>query len=153
MKKIKYIILLFLVALSMGASAKKAQVPHVYLFGFSASFQDSIVYITDIQDLQGAWMDTKTKFLLGRDNYSYQLSNYLSAQGQPNRVCLVFFSTSKNKAEKKYLKMKKKYTTPPKKKKKNKKKQQSQQQVDTCPYDLRYISTTDFQFTPVDMSE
>lgn len=153
MNKIKYIILFLLMAVSMGAAAKKTQVPHVYMFGFSASFQDSVVYVTDIQDLQGAWMDTKTKFLLGRDNYSYQLSNYLTEQGQPNRVCLVFFSTHKNKAEKKYLKMKKKYTAPPKKTKKDKKKQKSQQQVDTCPYDLRYISTTDFQFTPVDMSE
>ena len=147
MNKVKYIILALMVAMTTGAMAKNVKVPHVYIFGFSASFQDSTVYMTEIQDLQGAWMDKKTKFLLGRDNYSYQLSNHFNEQGQPNRVCMVFFSTSKSKAEKKYLKMKKKYTAVPKQTNKSKK-----QGAETAPYDLRYITLQEFRFEPVDMS-
>ena len=147
MNKIKYIILGLLVAMATGATAKNVKVPHVYMFGFSASFQDSTVYMTEIQDMQGAWMDKKTKFLLGRDNYSYQLSHHLTEQGMPNRVCMVFFSTSKNKAEKKYLKLRKKYTTTQKKKKSKK------NVAETAPYDLRYITAQEFRFEPVDMSE
>ena len=52
MNKTKYIILTLLMVLATSASAKKVQVPHVYMFGFSASFQDSTVYFTDIQDVQ-----------------------------------------------------------------------------------------------------
>lgn len=147
MNKTKYIILTLLMVLATSASAKKVQVPHVYMFGFSASFQDSTVYFTDIQDVQGAWIDKKTKFLLGRDNYSYQLSNYFNEQGQANRVCMVIFSTSKSKAEKKYIKLRKKYMAPDKKSKKKGKEEL------LTPYDIRYITQQDFKFTPVDMSE
>jgi hypothetical protein len=147
MNKTKYIILTLLMVLATSASAKKVQVPHVYMFGFSASFQDSTVYFTDIQDVQGAWIDKKTKFLLGRDNYSYQLSNYFNEQGQANRVCMVIFSTSKSKTEKKYIKLRKKYMAPDKKSKKKGK------ETILTPYDIRYITQQDFKFTPVDMSE
>lgn len=44
-----------------------------YVFGFSASFADSTVYFTDIQKLDSTWIDTKSKFLLGREQYSSQL--------------------------------------------------------------------------------
>ena len=56
-------------------SAKRTAVDKVYMFGFAASFNDSTVYFTNVQTVDSAWMDTKTKFLLGRDNYSYQLRN------------------------------------------------------------------------------
>jgi len=152
MNKIKYILLALMMVLMTGAMAKSknVQVPHVYIFGFSASFQDSTIYMTEIQDLQGAWMNKKTKFLLGRDNYSYQLSNYFTENGQPNRVCMVFFSTSKSKAEKKFLKMRKKYSAIQKQKKKSKK---ANKGAEVAPYDLKYVTLQDFHFEPVDMSD
>ena len=137
MKLIKLTLLALLISIATAADAKKIQEPHVYLFGFSGSFTDSLIYITDIQDVQKAWMDNKTKFLLGRDNYSYQLKNYLSDQKQePNRICVVFFAKTKKKAEKMYLKLRKKYTN-------NKK----------ASYNIRYITQQEFKFEAVDMSE
>jgi hypothetical protein len=137
MKYFKYIMLALLMAGSTTeACAKKMKTDHMYMFGFSASFKDSTIYITDIQDVQGAWYDTRTKFLMGRDNYSYQLKEYMAnQQQQPNRVCMVFFSTSKKKAEKQYLKIKKKY-------------------VEKAPgvYAVRYLNVSDFKFEAVDMS-
>ena len=32
----------------------------VYMFGFSASFTDSVAYITDVQQVDSAYIDTKT---------------------------------------------------------------------------------------------
>jgi len=80
------------------------------MFGFSASFKDSVVYITNVQDVQGAWIDSKTKFLLNRDSYSYQLKEHMTEQYQePDRVCIVFYATNKKKIEKQLKKLRKKY--------------------------------------------
>ena len=147
MKITKYILLaLFAIGMATNADAKKIQAKHLYIFGFSASFQDSLVFITDIQDVPGAWMDSKTKFLLGRDNYSYQLKNYFDTAGLKDRVCMVIFDTNKKKAERKYQKMKKQYTTPNKKKKRKKVKVYG-------TYDVQYIPQQAFQFQLVDMSD
>lgn len=145
MKSLKYLVVALLVALATGAEAKNIQVPHLYLFGFSASFQDSILYFTDIQDIEGAWIDKKTKFLKERENYSYQLKNYLTEQNQPNRVCMVIFATSKSKAEKKYNKLMKRYSNSSKKKRKKGHLSEA--------YDIKHISQDEFKFERVDIQE
>lgn len=132
---------LILVAFAIGAQAKPVQPDHVYMFGFSASFKDSTIYITDIQDVKGAWIDNKSQFLLSRDNYSYQLKEYFTEKmQQPDRVCMVLYATSQAQAEKLMKKLMKKYVPTAKKK------------GSAEPYDVRQLTTTDFQFTPIDMS-
>lgn len=139
MKYLKYIVLTLLVCVAMGAEAKTIKARHMYVFGFAASFKDSVVYMTEIQDVQGAMYDTKTKFLLGRDSYSDQLKTYFRETMQmPNRVCMVMFSTSKKKAEKQYLKLRSKYL--------NDKKH-------TSSYEVRYVTMQDFKFEPVGLDE
>ncbi len=53
MKSFKYIltaaIFLSAVAATTGVSAKSKMVPRIYMFGFSASFTDSIVYFTNVR--------------------------------------------------------------------------------------------------------
>ena len=102
MRYLKYMLLTLLVSVAMGAEAKQVQVPHMYMFGFAASFKDSVVYMTEIQDVQKVWYDKKTKFLLGRDIYSSQLQEHFKEKMQmPDRVCVVVFAKSLKKAEKK----------------------------------------------------
>ena len=109
MKQLKYMLLLAALIMATTVSAKMLKTSHMYMFGFSASFKDSVIYVTDIQDVQGAWIEKKSKFLMGRDQYSEQLKTHLSEQRQlNNRVCVVFFKKSKKKAEKQYLKLMKK---------------------------------------------
>ena len=128
-----------LVSGAMGAEAKQVQLPHMYMFGFAASFKDSVVYMTEIQDVKNVWYDKKTKFLMGRDSYSAQLKDYFKEKMQMNdRVCMVIFAKSQKKAEKKYLKLRKKYMSSKK---------------HTSTYEIRYVSTQDFQFEAVDVSE
>ena len=139
MRYLKYMLLTLLVSVAMGAEAKQVQVPHMYMFGFAASFKDSVVYMTEIQDVQKVWYDKKTKFLLGRDIYSSQLKEHFKEKMQmPDRVCVVVFAKSLKKAEKKYLKLRKKYLSDAK---------------HTSSYEVRYITTQDFKFEPVDLSD
>ncbi len=119
--------------LSCEISAKIVKTSHLYVFGFSASFKDSVVYVTDIQDVQGAWLEKKKKFLIGREQYSDQLKTFLAEQLQePGRVCVVFFKTKKKKAEKQYLKLMKKYKK---------------------GYDVRYLNATEFKFEAVEKNQ
>ena len=139
MRYLKYMLLTLLVSVAMGAEAKQVQVPHMYMFGFAASFKDSVVYMTEIQDVQKVWYDKKTKFLLGRDIYSSQLQEHFKEKMQmPDRVCVVVFAKSLKKAENKYLKLRKKYLSDAK---------------HTSSYEVRYITTQDFKFEPVDLSD
>lgn len=117
-------------------NAKREVVPKGYLFGFSGSFTDSTVYFTPIQEVDSVWMDSKTKFLLGRDNYAYQMKTFFSdTYGEPYRTCIVFFAWEKKKIDKKFAKMKARYTTKAK-----------------SPYDVIFLDADDFTFRTVDMS-
>ncbi len=134
---IKTLLLLLTAAtMSLTVNAKNVKQPKVYMFGFSASFQDSVIYMTDVQEMDSVWIDSKTKFLLGREQYSHQFKDYLAEQQQPNRVCIVFFALKKEDAEKKYIKMRKQYTSKSKRK-----------------YDIKYLHASDFQFSAVNLEE
>jgi hypothetical protein len=132
MKQLKNILLFALILTVSSIEAKPLKTNSVYMFGFSASFKDSVIYVTDIQNVQEAWIETKNEFLLGRDQYSYQLKTYLAdSLSQPDRVCLVIFALKKKKAEKMYLKLMKKYKK---------------------GYEVRYLNAREFKFDAIDMS-
>jgi hypothetical protein len=133
MKSIKYILLLVVALTALGASAKPLKTNQVYMFGFSASFKDSVIYVTDIQNVPGTWVESKNKFLLLRDEYSRQMKDYLEEKlQQEKRVCVVFYYLKKKKAEKEFLKLMKKYKK---------------------GYEVRYVNEKDFKFEAIDMSE
>ena len=128
-------------------SAKDIVVPKMYMFGFAASFNDIIVHMTEIQAVDNVWIEQKTKFMVGRENYSYQLRDFLADKYQMgHRTCVVFYNQDRQKLEKEYLKMKRIYTTGKKKVKKNDKK------AAKTNNDLRILSANDFQFRTIDMS-
>lgn len=90
-------------------SAKDKEVSKVYMFGFAASFNDSTIYITDIQEIKGAYVAERTKFLVNRDEYSYQLRNYLQGQGNAFPTCITSYAYDRKAIEKKFAKIKKRY--------------------------------------------
>ena len=133
MKSIRYILLLVVALTALGASAKPLKTNQVYMFGFSASFKDSVIYVTDIQNVPGTWVESKNKFLLLRDEYSRQMKDYLEEKlQQEKRVCVVFYYLKKKKAEKEFLKLMKKYKK---------------------GYEVRYVNEKDFKFEAIDMTE
>lgn len=108
------------------ASAKyKAQT--VYVYGFSASFNDSTVYFTDIQKIDSAYVDSKTTFLYGRAYYSDELSDYLSTLGLEHPTCITSFSKDLKDIKKKYLKLRKMY-------------------LKDNNYNIKYIKEEDFKY-------
>ena len=130
--------LTMLLALSYSAAqAKNVVEKKAYMFGFSASFNDSIVYFTTIQEVDSVWFTQKKNMLAGRSNYSNQLRDYCNDKlNQPKRTCIVIGNKSLKKVEKKYEKMKKMYTQ-------NKK----------ATYDVRFISEEDFKFVTINLGE
>ena len=121
---------------TMKVQAQDVKVPQAYMFGFVASFNDSTVYFTNIQQVDNAWVTKKKQFLAGRNQYSIQLREFFANQrNMPNRTCVVIANVDRKKLEKKYIKMKNKYLVKSKK-----------------PYDVRNIAESDFKFETVDMA-
>jgi hypothetical protein len=117
------------------ATAKNVMTPKMYMFGFAASFNDSIVHFTDIIDVDSAWVSSKGNFLLGRNLYSSQLRDYLTSCLLDNRVCVVVYDQKRKRLEKKLLKMRKRYSGSKARR----------------GYDVRTIEASDFRFKPVNM--
>lgn len=105
-----------------------------YVFGFTASFSDSTVYFTDIQELDTAYFHNRGIFLYGRDLLSYQLRDYLSSKGFPHPTSVIFFSRKRSDIEKKYLKLKKQYDK-------------------GNAFVIKYLTTQEFKFSPVTPNE
>ena len=72
-----------------------------HIFGFATSFNDSTVYLTEIQYVDSAYIG-KSNFLFSRENYSYQLQNYLKSKGIANPTCVTTFAKKQKNIEKKY---------------------------------------------------
>ena len=145
MRLLKYLsiaaISLIVISLSVtSVSAKEVRTP-VYIFGFSASFNDSTVYFTDIQKVDSAWIDSKNNFLLSRNNYSYQLRDYIQDKlGKQHPTCIVIFDKSPKKCAKKFDSIRRKYSTYSKGKKRH-----------VSNYDVKYINGSDFSFSAIDV--
>ena len=83
-------------------------VPKAYMFGFVASFTDSVVFFTDIQEVDSVWLMPRKKMLAGKSNYSYQLRNFCAdSLGFKNRTVVVVSALTRKEIEKKYAKIKK----------------------------------------------
>ena len=121
------------------ANARKQPVQHMYMFGLAASFTDTIVHFTAIQELDSVWIESKNDFLQERDSYSSQLREYLNQKQQmPHRTCIVFYSQKRAKLEKKFQKIMRLYT---------------QSKDGLQHFDVRHIDPQQFHFTTIDLSE
>lgn len=111
---------------------KKVSQTMVYAFAVGTSLKDSTVYISSIQTLENATIESKKKFLQDRHIYSQQFKVYLNGQAGQPCTCALFFSTRKAKLEKEVLKLRKLYNRP------------KTQKL------LKEVSEQDFQFISID---
>ncbi|MDO4802165.1 MAG: hypothetical protein Q4A15_08360 [Prevotellaceae bacterium] len=80
-------------------------------------------------------MDNKNKFVIGIDNFSAQMKNYLENQrDERTRTCIFFYALDKNKLDKRYAKLQKRYG-------------------ENSGFIVKYIKKEDFSFIPIDLSE
>lgn len=81
----------------------------VYLYGVSIDFNDSTVYMTDVQYLDSMIIQ-KDGSLQGQSGYSLQMKVFLeNSYGENNQTCAIVYSDNKKKLEKKFVKMRKRY--------------------------------------------
>lgn len=127
------IVTALLVGCVINGNAKGYRPAKIYMFGFAASFNDSTVYLTDIQTVNAYLVNNRTKFLANREDYSYQLRNYLQSNGlEAYPTCITMFAENEKDATKKYLKLKERYE-------KSKKK-----------YSIKSLKDSLFKYTPVE---
>ena len=109
MKYIRIFLLLTLTVMCCSAFTMKDKDKPVYIFGMAASFNDTVVYFTEVQLLDSVQL-SKEGFLPLRDLYAYQLKNYVEYEiGKPYYTCMIYFSESKAKLEKEASKLKNRY--------------------------------------------
>lgn len=108
--KLICLLLCLMATQSVDAKPKKVVQKPVYMIGVGISFVDSMVFITDLQQVDSVTIEKKTRFLKDRQLYSFQLQRYLEAnfKGGPY-VPSIFFGTSKKKMERRYLSLHKRY--------------------------------------------
>ena len=127
------IVTALLVGCVINGNAKGYRPAKIYMFGFAASFNDSTVYLTDIQTVNAYLVNNRTKFLANREDYSYQLRNYLQSNGlEAYPTCITMFAENEKDATKKYLKLKERYEKLKKK------------------YSIRSLKDSQFKYTPVE---
>jgi len=133
--KIKLLLFAVLVALLPLTldSAKKPEKKRVYMFGFAASFTDSLAFQTEIQAVDSVWL-LPNGFLVDRALYSLQLQYYVEGKGSTNSTATVFFAEKAYKLKKVWEKVRKRY-----------------EKADGVS--LTIVPQTDFQFRPEQYNE
>jgi len=108
----KTIVLLVAAVLCCCLSAnaeKRPKMRRVYMFGFAASFTDSVACQTTIQPVDSAWLDDHG-FLIDRSLYSLQLQYYMEhEEGVKNATPTVFFHKKQRKLNRLWEKVNKRY--------------------------------------------
>ena len=105
-----FIVAALLLGWAGGSCAKGYKPAKVYMFGFAASFNDSTIYMTNIQKVDAYLVNDRTHFLANREDYSYQLRSYLQNSGlESYPTCATLFAESERAAMKKYLKLRNRY--------------------------------------------
>lgn len=91
--------------------AQKSEIRPIYMFGFSASFADSLIYITDIQKVDSACFQDKSGLLLNRTSYSNQLQFFLErSENRIKTTCVTFCNEDLKKLQKEYAEVWNKYS-------------------------------------------
>ena len=132
----RYFLSTFLLTMALCLSAAKPS-GRVWVFGVATVLNDSVVYMTDIQQLDSASIYGKGKFLYSRNNYSYQLRDHLEKAGIANAMCVTTFATSQKDIEKKYLALRKRLSKKPHQKASNRREPE---------ITIKYIEKNDFRY-------
>ncbi len=112
MKSLKYltiILAVFMTSISVANAEKGKGKKTVYVFGVATSFNDSTAYVTAVQKLDSVELASKTGLLAHKNEYSYQLKDYMARQGQSHSTCVTVNASSLKQLEKINAKMRLKF--------------------------------------------
>lgn len=97
----------FFLTLGVIANAHPKDETTIYAFGYASCLGDTTCYISTIQVLDSASVNSKTKMLGNRAEYAHQMEMALRKIDGKHYTCALFFNTNKGKLEKKYLSIRK----------------------------------------------
>lgn len=99
--------MVMLVSSTSGLYAKVEQKP-IYICGYAVNFADSTVYLTEIQCIDTAYVESKNGFLMDRNQYSAQLQFHMNKRsGGKNYTCMVLFDKKLARLQKRVAKVRK----------------------------------------------
>ena len=76
--------------------------------GYAVNFTDSTVYMTAIQCIDTAYVESKNGFLMDRNQYSLQLNHYLKKlSGGKDYICMVLFDKKQTRLQKRVARVRK----------------------------------------------
>lgn len=82
----------------------------VYIFGVGTNFNDSTVYLTEVQPIHYLRLTKKYKFLPYRADFSEQLKDYLQGKYEmSHETTCIFYDTNRKKIARRFYKLKKRY--------------------------------------------
>jgi len=104
------LLLLTLWPLTFQIQAARKPVMHpVYMFGFSASFTDSISCQTEVQKVDSAWLGAH-KILIDRSLYGLQLQYHMeSVENCKNPITTIFYDTSLRRLQRTWKRVRRRY--------------------------------------------
>lgn len=110
MNKWRLYLICLLGALHLSAVAED-KLQRVYLFGVATNFNDSTVYLTDVQHLDSLTLNPDGS-LPNYVGYALQLKVYLEGSlDEREQTCAIIYSDKKKRLEKRFLAVRKKYQT------------------------------------------
>lgn len=112
MKSLKYMAIaltLFMASAAVATAGNKKANKTLYVFGVATSFNDSTAYITAIQQLDSVNIAGKTGILAHKQEYSYQLKDYMAKQGVNHSTCVTVNASNRKQIDKLNAKMRLKF--------------------------------------------
>lgn len=109
-------LLAMLLMLATHASLLHAKVEQrpVYICGYAVNFADSAAYVTEIQCIDTAYVESRNGFLMDRNLYSDQLNYFVKKQfGGKHYTCMVLFDKKQARLQKRVAKMRKRQENDP----------------------------------------
>ena len=99
------VLALAMTMLPLSSQARDKEEEAIYAFGFSQNFNDTTLFLSPVQELKGATLTKREKFLEHRNIYGQQLKSYLESVYPGHETCAVYFSKKKKSLEKQYIKL------------------------------------------------
>lgn len=90
-------------AMAVTTAAAKGPGKPIFAFGYATCLGDSTVYVSAIQQLEGAQLTKKKSMLVSREQYSHQMEQYMRSTDGKVYTCAIFYAKSRKKAEKQYV--------------------------------------------------
>ena len=111
MRYLKFLFITFtlLLATAGRVSATDRCEPLMYAFGYAFSFNDSTLYLTNIQKVEKVWVRTHASFVIEQETYSNQLKNFFENDNIKDMTCGVCFDKKEKNLSKKLAKIRSRY--------------------------------------------